>query len=96
MDRQSQGRGVGKALLRYVFSKAWDLHEEFAGTGVLVDAKPKAAEFYSRLGFERLPLDEGAEEAEGRLVPMFLPIRRIPDPRPAAWRTTGSGKPASR
>lgn len=78
VDASAQGRGVGHTLLRHVFALAWRLAEDYGCVGVVVDAKPEAATFYEKLGFEPLDLVEGRIESRPQPTAMFLPLGSIP------------------
>ncbi len=78
VDRRFKREGVGKALLRFCFSLAWQMQREYGCVGVLVDAKPDAAPFYSRLGFEEVELVAGGSHVRPRPTPMYLPLGSIP------------------
>jgi GNAT superfamily N-acetyltransferase len=77
VEAAAQGRGVGSALLRHLFHLAVRMSEDYGCVGVLVDAKPEAVEFYSRVGFSALEVSEGALDARPRPTPMFLPLELI-------------------
>src|SRR5437016_3689560 len=49
VDETSQGRGIGRRLLRHVFLLAVKMSEDVGCIGILVDAKRDARDFYSRL-----------------------------------------------
>lgn len=71
-----QGKGLGESLLRYAFHLAQRASLEFGCAGVVVDAKPKAVQFYERFGFRRYGFVEGSlREAP---VTLFLGIKGIP------------------
>jgi GNAT superfamily N-acetyltransferase len=76
VDRRQQGRGVGEALLRYVFSLAQRMSIESGCVGVVVDAKPEAVGYYERFGFRPLSTVEG--EIRHAPLSMYLDIRSIP------------------
>jgi len=73
----AQHRGVGSALLQYVFLLALRMAEELGCVGALVDAKSDAVEFYLRVGFSRLEVSEGELELRPKPTPMFLPLQLI-------------------
>jgi len=77
VDGKVKGRGIGKALLRFVLDLALRMAEEYGCIGVAVDAKPGAVEFYRRRGF--IPLDVVSGQSGGRPVPrlMFLSTEEI-------------------
>jgi len=50
---------------------------EYGCVGVLVDAKPGAVEFYSRVGFSPLEIAEGQMESRPRPTPKFLPLELV-------------------
>jgi GNAT superfamily N-acetyltransferase len=76
IDRAYQARGIGEALLRYVFALARRMSVEFGCVGVVVDAKPEAVTYYRRFGFRELPVTDG--EIRDAPLPMYLDIRSIP------------------
>jgi GNAT superfamily N-acetyltransferase len=76
VDTRARGFGLGRALVRRVFSLALEERDRIGCIGVVADAKAGAVKFYESLGF--VPV-EGVRE--GRLVseplPMFLGIETI-------------------
>jgi predicted N-acetyltransferase YhbS len=77
VDRNAQAQGVGDRLIRTIFSVAIELREKLGCVGVVVDAKPGAETYYSRLGFVELEVVEGALEERPAPKPMFLPVSAI-------------------
>jgi GNAT superfamily N-acetyltransferase len=77
VDATSQNRGVGSALLRYVFLLALKMSEEYGCVGILVDAKNDAVDFYARIGFSALEVSEGELESRPKPKAMFLPLDLI-------------------
>jgi len=77
VDAAARNRGVGSALLRHVFLLALKLSEDYGCVGVVVDAKPDAAKFYSRVGFSQMNVSEGGLESRPQPIPMFLPLALI-------------------
>jgi len=77
VDRTAQAKGIGERLMRTVFSVAIELREKLGCVGVVVDAKPGAETYYSRLGFVELEVVEGALEERPAPKPMFLPVSAI-------------------
>jgi GNAT superfamily N-acetyltransferase len=75
-----QGQGVGRLLLRTVFTLAWRMSEELGCVGVLVDAKPPAVGFYASLGFQELHHTRGALGDRPEPVPMFIALRDVSRP----------------
>jgi GNAT superfamily N-acetyltransferase len=76
VHERGQGKGIGKALLRYVLLLALQMKTEVGCVGVLTDAKPEAVGFYRRYGFVELnQIVEGT--LHGDPTPMFLPLRQI-------------------
>lgn len=76
-DVSAQSQGVGKQLLRFALKLAAKMAADFGCAGVLVDAKPKATDYYAKYGFKPfLPL-EGRSEARPRPIPMWLRIQDI-------------------
>ncbi len=80
VDQRMQRQGVGRQLLRAVLLLAREMASRVGCTGVLVDAKPGAVEFYRRYGFEELEVLEGRLGDRPPPVSMFLPLGSIPDP----------------
>ncbi len=79
VDVEAQGRGVGLALLRFVFILARRMAEDVGCVGVVVDAKTEAIGFCRRLGFSLMgELVEGELGDRPKPVPMFLPLGKIP------------------
>ncbi len=78
VDERAKGKGVGSLLLRSVIVLAHQMAEGVGCVGVLVDAKPGAVKFYSKLGF--LPLDSTAGQLGDRPepLPMFLELAQVP------------------
>lgn len=76
VDESARGAGIGRHLLRQVFSIALSQRDTAGCIGVVTDAKPNAIAFYEKLGFMRL---EGVREGQlhGDPVPMFLDIHTI-------------------
>ena len=77
VDRTAQAKGVGNRLMRTVFSVAVELREKLGCVGVVVDAKPGAETYYSRLGFVELEVIEGTLEERPAPKPMFLPLSAL-------------------
>jgi predicted N-acetyltransferase YhbS len=77
VDEPFRGQGIGKRLLRYVLLLALRMAEEFGCTGVVVDAKPGAVEFYRQFGFLALEAIEGQSPARPQATAMLLPIAEI-------------------
>lgn len=76
IDRAYQARGIGEALLRYVFCLAHRMSVEFGCIGIVVDAKPEAVTYYERFGFRALAVTDG--EIRDAPIPMYLDIRATP------------------
>lgn len=78
-----RGKGIGNALLRFVFSLAVKLSEEFGCVGIVVDAKPGAQGFYEKFGFFEMGCVAGTGAARPVPAEMFLPlelVRRAAEP----------------
>jgi predicted N-acetyltransferase YhbS len=73
----AQGTGVGLALMRHVFELALQMSDLYGCVGVVVDSKPTAVEFYSRLGFFSIEVEQGLLEARPQPMPMFLPLNLV-------------------
>jgi GNAT superfamily N-acetyltransferase len=77
---EAQGQGIGRLLLRAVFTLAWRMADDFGCVGVVVDAKPDAVAFYGALGFRGLAHRQGALGDRPEPTPMFLELAAIPRP----------------
>lgn len=58
VDKQFQGLGLGKRLLRASFELALDMKSRYGCVGIVVDAKPESVSFYQEFGFLLLESDE--------------------------------------
>jgi GNAT superfamily N-acetyltransferase len=74
----ARGRGLGKALLRFVIELAERMADELGCVGLVVDAKRGAEEFYGRYGFVPLDVVEGASPQRPEPTPMFLALGSVP------------------
>ncbi|MBI2895897.1 MAG: GNAT family N-acetyltransferase [Deltaproteobacteria bacterium] len=81
VGKAQQGRGLGRALLRFALELAEKLRDEVGCVGLVVDAKLGAVEFYRRYGFVPLDASEG-RGAAGRPAPapMFVALGSVPPP----------------
>jgi len=78
VDQTAQGRGIGKALLRYIFGLAMSMSKDYGCVGVIVDAKGAALGFYEGFGFIPLDLLEGQSKARpGFATTMLISIKTI-------------------
>ena len=77
VDKRFQGHGIGRLLLRAVLELALEMRDRAGCTGVVVDAKPEAVDFYAGLGFGPMQLISGSLGDRPEPVAMFLPIREI-------------------
>lgn len=78
VDERAQGHGIGRLLLRTVFSLAHQIAADIGCVGVVVDAKTEATEFYRKLGFIFLDADAGLLNDRPEPKPMFLKLSAIP------------------
>ena len=76
VDTRAQGLGVGRAMLRHVPALALNQRDSLGCIGVVTDAKPEAAGFYTRYGFQPL---EGVLEGllHGDPTPLFLAVADV-------------------
>ncbi|MBL3528495.1 MAG: GNAT family N-acetyltransferase [gamma proteobacterium endosymbiont of Lamellibrachia anaximandri] len=77
VDERFQGHGVGRLLLRAMLELALEMRDRAGCTGVVVDAKSDAVDFYSGLGFKVIEVVSGMLGDRPEPVVMFLPIRGI-------------------
>jgi GNAT superfamily N-acetyltransferase len=77
VDRSAQSQGLGTQLLRFVFTLAAKMADDYGCTGVVVDAKRGAVEFYAKYGFVSCETLEGQSEARPSPTMMFLAMRAI-------------------
>lgn len=73
-----QGRGIGSRLVRFSLELALEMAKRFGCIGVVVDAKPAAVGFYTRLGFAGLTVETGELPSRPRPQMLFLPLGSIP------------------
>ncbi len=78
---EAQGRGVGRALLRFVIELAERQRDEVGCVGVLVDAKPESVEFYRSHGFVVVAADSGVVLTSPRPTSLYLPLGSVPRKR---------------
>lgn len=86
VDDRVKGLGIGRLLLRTMLELALEMRDRVGCIGVVVDAKPEAADFYSSIGFETIGLVGGAIGDRPEPIAMFLPVRQID----AAVRSAGT------
>ncbi len=77
VDRSSRSMGLGGQLLRFVFGLAAKMADDVGCSGVVVDAKPSAVDFYARFGFTPFDPLEGRSEMRPPPTAMWLPIQTI-------------------
>jgi GNAT superfamily N-acetyltransferase len=80
VSEDARGEGIGRQLLRAVFSLAWRMADDFGCVGVIVDAKADAVPFYENLGFRALTCRKGGLGDRPEPLPMFLELPAIPRP----------------
>ena len=78
VSRDHQGRGLGRAILRFCIELALRMREEFGCVGIAVDAKPGAVEFYRRFGFVEIESAAGAARTHPAPQLMFLALASVP------------------
>lgn len=84
VDESAQSQGLGAHLLRFVNQLAEKMADQYGCSGVIVDAKPGATEFYGKYGFIAVDPSEGQSDARPRPTMMFLPMIAIKAARGAA------------
>lgn len=78
VSESAQGMGVGRLLLRAVFTLAHQMSEDVGCAGVLVDAKAEAVGYYRALGFVALELSRGGLGDRPEPTPMWISLKGIP------------------
>ncbi len=78
VSEEHQGRGLGRAMLRFCIELALRMRDEFGCGGVAVDAKPGAVEFYQRYGFIEIEAEVGAGATHPAPRMMFLTLESVP------------------
>lgn len=78
VDEHARGQGIAQALLRAVFALAHRMAADMGCSGVVVDAKLEAVDFYRKLGFVELQADAGQLGDRPQPLPMFLELGAIP------------------
>jgi len=81
VGRDDQGRGLGRAMLRFSVELAEKMRDELGCVGLLVDAKSGAVDFYRRFGFVEVEEEEGGPAIVPRPQMMFLPLGAVPPRR---------------
>lgn len=77
VSARTQGQGIGSSLLLAAFRIALSQADVVGCVGLVVDAKPKAVEWYTRYGFIPMPVLEGESAARPRPTPMFLALGTV-------------------
>jgi GNAT superfamily N-acetyltransferase len=77
VDKNYQGLGLGKKLLRACFELALNMKKHYGCIGVVVDAKAESVAFYEKLGFIALPTLSGELSEKPQPETLFLAIQSI-------------------
>ena len=77
IDKQFQGLGLGKKLLRASFKLALEMKSRYGCVGIVVDAKPESLLFYQKMGFIPLQTLSGELGDRPEPQPVFLAIKTI-------------------
>lgn len=77
VDHRHRSKRIGAGLLRHATQLTLRMSEQLGAIGMTVDAKPGAAEFYARFGFEALDVEIGALAERPVPTTMFLAVRLI-------------------
>lgn len=77
VDESAQSMGLGTALLRFVLKLASRMADEFGCSAVVVDAKPRAVDFYERYGFTAFTPLEGQSDTRPEPTAMYLMMTEI-------------------
>jgi len=68
VDQKFQKKGIGKKILKYLFTQIIRTSRYIAILGILVDSKKESIGFYKKLGFKKLPLKDKSSSFQ----PMFI------------------------
>ena len=77
IDKQFQGLGLGKKLLRASFQLALEMKSRYGCVGVVVDAKQESLAFYQKMSFVPLEAVTGELGDRPEPQPLFLAIKTI-------------------
>lgn len=77
VSMDQQGRGLGRAVLRFCVQLAMRMREELGCVGIAVDAKQGAVEFYRRYGFVEIESAVGAARTHPAPQLMFLALASV-------------------
>ncbi len=72
-----QNQGIARALLKAILLLAIEQSQKVGCIGVVVDAKDKAKEFYKKLGFIELEVEQGLPKCYRTQTPLFLTLETI-------------------
>lgn len=73
VDKEFQGLGLGKKLMKCSLELALQMKNNYGCVGVTVDAKPESVLFYQKLGFIELKTENEIRFS----TPMFLAMKTI-------------------
>ncbi len=77
IDKQFQGLGLGKKLLRSSFQLALEMKSLYGCAGIVVDAKLNSLGFYQKIGFVPLQTISGELGNKPEPQPLFLSIKSV-------------------
>ncbi len=80
VDQRATGRGIGSLLFASMSGLAHQMAMLVGCVGMIVDAKPGAVDFYTRLGFQPMAARAGALNHRPEPTPLFLPLVGVPRP----------------
>lgn len=75
VDRRHQGKGIGRALIRYISGMALETQGTMGVRLIILQAKPDSIEFYKKCGFQLTV--ETARERKRKNRTMFLDLRAL-------------------
>lgn len=59
VEKRFQGQGIGRLLFRAMLEIALEMRDRIGCTGVVVNAKPQAVDFFTGIGFRPMQLISG-------------------------------------
>ena len=77
VDKKHQNQGIGKYLMKTMFHLSLEQKEKFGCVGIVVDAKSDAVQFYKKLGFVELEVEQGDLNVHPPQTAMFISTKTV-------------------